>query len=114
MTATDFRGLSHSYLATEEAFAFVKDLHARNLIVPVVGDFGGPGAIGRVADYVRAQRSLVAAFYSSNVEVYLNREKMAAYCGGLAALPSDSRTWLIGSKGLQPLTSKLKTCAPSR
>lgn len=114
MTATDFNGRSYSYLATEEAFAFVKDLHARNLIVPVVGDFGGPGAIGRVADYIREQKSFVAAFYSSNVEVYLSRQKMAAYCGGLAALPSDSRTWLIGSKGLQPLTSKLRTCAPAR
>jgi len=44
MTATDISRQSRSYLASEEAFAFVKDLHARNLIVPVVGDFGGPDA----------------------------------------------------------------------
>jgi len=36
---------SRSYLATEEGFLFVKDLHARNMIVPVVGDFGGPRAL---------------------------------------------------------------------
>ena len=34
-------------------FSFVKDLHARNLIVPVVGDFSGPTAVRRVGDYIR-------------------------------------------------------------
>lgn len=113
MTATDLWGRSRSYLATEEAFAFVKDLHARNLIVPVVGDFGGPNAIRRVGNYIRQQGSSVSAFYSSNVEVYLSRQQMAAFCEGLATLPSESRTWFIGSKGLQPLASKLKTCPPN-
>jgi hypothetical protein len=111
MTAADLRGQTRSFLASEEAFAFVKDLHARNLIVPVVGDFGGSGVIRRVGDYIRQQGSVVSAFYSSNVEVYLTRQQMTAFCAGLATLPYGSRTWFIRSKDLRPLTSKLQTCA---
>ena len=44
MTSRDVGGLTRSFLATDRAFGFVKALHTRNLIVPVVGDFGGPGA----------------------------------------------------------------------
>lgn len=77
MTATDARGVGRSYLASEDAFAFVKDLQVRNLLVPVVGDFGGPDAIRGVGDYIRQQGSVVSAFYSSNVEVYLSKEQMA-------------------------------------
>jgi hypothetical protein len=110
MTATDARGVSRSYLATEEAFAFVKDLHARNLIVPVVGDFGAPGAIKRVGDYTRQRGSVISAFYGSNVEVYLSRDQIVTFCGSLATLPYNSRTSFIGSQGLEPLTSKLQTC----
>ena len=112
MTATDARGVARSYLASEDAFAFVKDLHARNLIVPVVGDFAGPDAIRRVGDYVRQQGSLVSAFYSSNVEVYLSKQQMAAFCVNLRALPSESRTWFIRSKDVRPLPSKWASCPP--
>jgi hypothetical protein len=113
MTATDLWGQNRSYLATEEGFAFVKDLQARNMIVPLVGDFAGPSAIQRVGDYIRQHSGTVSAFYGSNVEVYLNRRQTAAFCGNLAALSYDARTWFIGSKGMQPFPSKLKTCPPA-
>jgi len=63
MLATDLGGQRRSFLASEEAFAAVKDLHARNLIVPVVGDFGGPAAIRGVGAFVRAHGDVVRAFY---------------------------------------------------
>jgi hypothetical protein len=110
MTATDTRGLPRSYLASEDAFAFVKDLHARNLIVPVVGDFAGPDAIRRVADYIRQHEAMVNAFYASNVEVYLTREKTRAFCGSLATLPYHSRSWFISNKEVRSFASKLKSC----
>jgi hypothetical protein len=110
MTVGDVSGHSQSYLASEERFAFVKRLFAANLIVPLVGDFGGLQALRRVGDYVRQHDKVVTAFYASNVEVYLNREKMAAYCGNLAALPHQARTWYIDSKAVQPFFSKLKAC----
>lgn len=50
MIAKDMFGRSRSFLATEEEFTFVRDLHSRNMIVPVVGDFGGPPAIRAVGD----------------------------------------------------------------
>jgi hypothetical protein len=112
MTATDMGGNYGSYLATEESFTFLKNLQAKNLIVPVVGDFAGPRAIRRVGDYIRQHEGTVSAFYASNVETYLNRQQSAAFCGSLAALPYDSRTWFIGSRGMRALPSKLKTCSP--
>ncbi len=112
MTARDTIGESRSYLASEQGFAFVKDLHARNMIVPVVGDFAGPHAIRSAGDYIRQHRETVGAFYGSNVEVYLNRRMVAAFCANLVTLPSGARTPFIDSKGMRTFTSKLRACLP--
>ena len=112
MTARDIGGESRSYLASDAAFAVVQDLHVRNLIVPVVGDFAGPDAIRRTANYIREHHATVTAFYGSNVEVYLTRERTRAFCNSLAAISYDPRSWFIGSKDMQPLEAKIKTCAP--
>ena len=111
MTARDVSGQHRSYLSNEESFAFVKRLHAANLIVPIVGDFGGPSALQRTAGYIRQHRQIVTTFYSSNVEVYLNREKAGLFCRNLALLPYNWQTWFIGSKGKQPLRLKLAACS---
>ena len=110
MVSRDTGGESRSYLATEEGFAFVKDLHTRNRIVPIVGDFSGPHAIRRTGDYVREHRAIVGAFYGSNVEVYLNRGEVAAYCANLATLPYGSRASYISNKDMQTFSSKLRWC----
>jgi hypothetical protein len=110
MTAKDVGGRPRSYLASEEDFALVKHLQEANAIVPVVGDFAGPSAIRRAGDFIRRRGHTVSAFYGSNVQVYLNRQQLAAFCGNLATLPYDSRTWLIESEGMRPLSSKLKVC----
>jgi hypothetical protein len=111
MTAVDLAGRPRSFLATEASFAFVKDLHSRNAIVPVVGNFAGPDAIRRIGEYVRQHRAVVAAFYGSNVEVYLNRQQTAAFCRNLSSLPHGPESKFIGSKSLQPFRSKLEWCA---
>jgi hypothetical protein len=113
MTATDLMGQSRSFLATEDAFRFVKDLESRNRIVPVVGDFGGVGAIRRVGDYVRGHSDVITAFYASNVSVYLTNEQARAFCGNLAALPAARDAWFIESDAVRPLSAKLKACAGS-
>ena len=51
MKATDQAGQPRSYLASEENFQAVRAMHAKNLIVPVVGDFAGPKALRRVGQY---------------------------------------------------------------
>jgi hypothetical protein len=114
MTAEDIAGETHSYLATENAFAVVKDLQARNVVVPVVGDFGGTRALRGIGEYVRQHRADVTAFYESNVEVYLNRQKKAAFCQSLTGLPYTSRTWFIDSKTMQTFRSKVGSCAPPK
>jgi hypothetical protein len=93
MTARDLTGQSRSFLATDQDFQFVKDLQARNLIVPVVGDFGGPTAMRRIGDYVRGHSTAVRAFYGSNVSVYLNAAQTHAFCASLTALPAATGAW---------------------
>jgi len=112
MTAQDLIGESRSFLATEDGFSFVKDLHWRNMIVPVIGDFGGPDAIRRVGDYVRQHRDVIHAFYGSNVGVYLSTRQTRAFCKSLEALPAAPGAWFIESDSLRSLTSKLRSCPP--
>jgi len=98
MTATDAAGVSRSYLSTEDGFRFLKDLESRNLVVPVVGDFGGPTAIRAVAAYLKAQGATVGAFYLSNVEQYLYQDgKWNGFCRNVAALPLDRSSTFIRS-----------------
>src|SRR5207245_1514986 len=71
MTATDEAGVFRSYLASNASFAFLRELEASNLVVPVVGNFGGPKAIRTIGAYLKAHIATVGAFYLSNVEQYL-------------------------------------------
>jgi hypothetical protein len=96
MTATDSNGRAHSYLSSEEAFATVKSLQARNLVVPVVGDFAGPRALRGVGAYLKSKSAVVSAFYVSNVEQYLRVERIwGAFCGNSARLPIDDTSIFI-------------------
>jgi hypothetical protein len=98
MAATDATGIERSYLATEEGFAWLKDLQSRNLVVPVVGDFGGPKAIRAVGQYLKSRGGTVGAFYLSNVEQYLYQDgKWDAFCGNVATLPINGRSTFIRS-----------------
>ena len=112
MTAKDVTGQSRSFLASEDAFRFVKDLHTRNLIVPIVGDFAGPHALQRVGQYVRQHADAVHAFYGSNVGVYLTNEGTRAFCRNLATLPAAPRAWFIERDGVRSLAARLSACSP--
>jgi hypothetical protein len=110
MGAVDLLRRPRSYLASEDAFAYVKDLHARNLIVPLIGDFAGPRALAAVGEFARRHEATVRVFYGSNVEVYLSREQSARFCRTLSGLPHDSGSWFIGNKGMRTFQSKLEGC----
>jgi hypothetical protein len=101
MTANDGTGKNRSYLATEEAFRFVKDLETRNLIVPIAGNFGGPKALRAVGAYLKQHREMVSAFYVSNVEQYLREDgSWNTFCESAATLPTDtSSTFIRSSRG---------------
>jgi hypothetical protein len=125
MTLTDESGQPRGYLASDESFAVVKDLESRNLIVPVVGNFGGPKAIRAVGAYLKEHHALVSAFYLSNVEQYLRQDSIwSDFCRNAATLPIDSASIFIrstrGGRGgfgslsneLEPIADVVKSCGP--
>jgi hypothetical protein len=106
MTDTDADRKAWSFLASEENYQVVRDLHMKNLLIPIVGDFAGPTAIRKVADYVRQRNGIVSAFYISNVEYYLGGPGTAEQAPGgeaslqrfyqsAATLPVDSSSLYI-------------------
>ena len=101
MTATDSDSQARSYLASDEAFAVVKTLEAKNLVVPIVGDFAGPRALRSVGAYLKAHAAIVSAFYVSNVEQYLRVERVwGSFCGNAARLPiDDTSTFIRAGRG---------------
>jgi hypothetical protein len=97
--------LNRSYLATEENFAIIKDLQTRNLVIPVVGDFGGPKAIRAVGKYLTSVDAKVAAFYLSNVEQFLVQEnRWDTFCRSVNTLPIDEFSMFIRSGRGGPYT----------
>jgi hypothetical protein len=98
MTADDGQGQNRGYLASEENFNIVKDLETRNLVVPVVGDFGGTKAIRAVGRYLKGVDGMVSAFYVSNVEQFLvDGGTWDTFCRSVDSLPHDETSMFIRS-----------------
>ena len=94
----DLSGRQANFLATEESFQVLKELEAKNLVVPVVGDFGGDRALRAVARDISERGLKVSAFYTSNVEFYLMREGgFDRWVENLKRLPIDGKTVIIRS-----------------
>ena len=64
-----------SYLDSSEDYRVVRDLSRGQRIVPVTGGFGGPYALRAIGRWMRARGLFVSAFYTSNVEFYLMRDR---------------------------------------
>ncbi len=95
--ATDSAGVARGFLATEANYRWIRDLERRNMLVPVVGDFGGPKALRAVGRYVRDRGATITAFYTSNVEQYLFRETPGwrAFYANVGTLPITPRSVFI-------------------
>lgn len=129
MTTTDGEGRARSYLASDEAFRFIKDLQSKNLVIPVVGNFGGPRALRAVAGWLKQHQLTVGAFYTSNVEQYLRRDGIwNTFCASAATFPIDGTSTFIRSErggfagtpqrgiggfwlGLEPIAATTAACA---
>jgi hypothetical protein len=94
---TDAEGVHASYLADEDRFQTVKGLHAKNLILPVVGDLSGSLAMARISRELRRRGLELECFYVSNVEFYLSPERWDSYLRNLEALPRTKNAYLIRS-----------------
>ena len=98
MTAVDGNGDPRSYLANEDTYKTLRELERKNLVVPVVGNFGGDKAIRAVGAYLKEKGAIVSAFYLSNVEQYLRQDDLwTTFCENVAALPLDRSSTFIRS-----------------
>jgi hypothetical protein len=96
MTATDKNGQSWSYLSSEAAYQYVRELHRKNLIIPIVGDFAGRSALRKISDYLKQRNANVTAFYVSNVENYLSGPGVLQnFHANVANLPIDASSMFI-------------------
>jgi len=97
----DPKGRLGNFLAIPEDYAFVRELHRKNLIIPVVGDFGGKKALTAIAKYLKEKKYLVSVFYASNVEIVLFEWGMSGNFRGfvenIRKLPTNEHSLLIRS-----------------
>jgi hypothetical protein len=122
MVSSTDNGVNRSYLANEESFRFLKEMHQKNLLIPLVGNFGGPKAIRAVGTYLKERGAIVGAFYLSNVEQYLFRPPLGGnsihkeFYESVATLPLDESSMFIRSGqppnrarggGLMPMMSSI-------
>jgi hypothetical protein len=97
-TERDLEGKQRSFLATEDAFQFVKGLEDRNLLIPAVGNFAGTKAFDAVARWMAANGEKLSALYASNVEQYLLRDGgFDVFAANALRLPRDARSVIIRS-----------------
>jgi hypothetical protein len=95
---TDLNNKPGNYLASNEDYNFVRNMHRKNLIIPVVGDFAGKKALRAVGDFLRKNGLTVTAFYTSNVEQYLfQNEVFGGFVENVRTLPIDDRSLFIRS-----------------
>lgn len=92
----DQHGKLGNFLASNEDYEFVRGLHEKNLIIPVVGDFGGKKALAAIGDYLRKNGLTVTAFYASNVEQYLFEDGLfSSFAGNVRRLPITEKSLFI-------------------
>jgi hypothetical protein len=85
-----------NFLAGREDYEFVRDLHKRNMIIPVVGDFAGTKALAAVGDYLKKNGFTVTAFYTSNVEQYLYQGGVFEhFAENVRKLPTNDKSLFI-------------------
>jgi hypothetical protein len=94
MTLTDRNGKNWSFLATRENYDRVRTMHQKNLIVPLVGDFGGPKALRMAGQYLKDHGAVLDVFYLSNVEDYIGGV-WTQYLNNIASFPMDSSSLLV-------------------
>ncbi len=97
LQGTDLRGKQGNFLASVEDYEFVRGLQEKNLIIPVVGDFGGKKALVAVGDYLRKNGLTVTAFYTSNVEQYLfqSSDSFSGFANNIKKLPLTEKSLFI-------------------
>jgi hypothetical protein len=93
---TDLKGKTGNFLASADDYNFVREMQKKNLIIPVVGDFGGAKALAAIGDYLRKNGMTVTAFYTSNVEQYLfDSAVFEGFAKNVKKLPINDKSLFI-------------------
>lgn len=96
LAEVDLNGKQGNFLANKDDYDFVRDLHRKNLIIPVVGNFAGKKALMSIGDYLRKYNLTVTAYYLSNVEQYLfGNGEFTAFAGNVKRLPINEKSLFI-------------------
>jgi hypothetical protein len=94
----DRAGHQANYLASEDAFQYVKNMEARDLVVPVIGNAAGDHALAAIGQYIGERNEKVSAIYISNVEQYLIRDGgFPQFAENVKLIPRDRRSVIIRS-----------------
>lgn len=92
----DQHGKPGNFLASKDDYDFVRAMHRRNLIIPVVGDFAGKKALASIGDYLHKNGYIVSAFYTSNVEQYLFQDGIfGGFADNVRKLPINEKSLFI-------------------
>ena len=99
MMASDTDGVEHSYLANDHNFQLLRAYELNNLLVPLVGDFGGDKALRAVGRYLTEHGATLTLLYTSNVEQYLfqSDDQWRRFYDNLSAIPIDRTSTLLRS-----------------
>jgi hypothetical protein len=93
---TDLQGRHRNWLASVATYETVREMERENRIIPIVGDFAGDQAFRRLGNLLASRGLTVSAFYLSNVEFYLFRQrKWPEFVENVRALPTDDRSVFI-------------------
>jgi hypothetical protein len=96
MMESDRAGHNHSYMASDDNFRILKRMEKDNLLIPLVGDFGGDKAIRRVSQYLKEHGATATYFYTSNVEQYLfQTDAWKRFYDNVGAMPIDENSTFI-------------------
>jgi hypothetical protein len=100
--ATDAAGHPASYLAREDDFRYLQQMHRENRILPVTGNLAGEKTLGAIAAHLRREKLSLVAIYTSNVEQYLSRGgELDRFAANLGAFPRAPGALVIRS-GMGP------------
>jgi len=94
MVMNDGRGKNWAYLNAEDSYKRIREMQQKNLIVPLVADFGGPKTIKAISKYLKDHGGTLSVFYISNVEDYLD-STWNNYLSNLQSLPTNDSSFLI-------------------
>ncbi|MBT8403533.1 MAG: hypothetical protein KJP18_06730 [Gemmatimonadetes bacterium] len=113
LTARDLDGVAGSYLQRRSDFVYLKALQEANRVIPVVGDLAGPKALAEIGEEVRGRGLSIRAFYTSNVEFYLEGNgSFERFLETVAELPMDDYSVIIRSVFPQGLVRRHPQAQP--